>query len=111
MSLGKHKPVVLPRGVRVAIHPYSSRISAPIPVDEMRPMTKKHVLDPRSFQHVDQTIFSRTHPLMVKTGECSAISMMTSIISSFSRNGSPPSVEPILPCLVVNLDPHTIARN
>lgn len=43
-SFGKHSPVVWPMGVRVATQPYSSKISAPICVDEMRPMTKKDVL-------------------------------------------------------------------
>lgn len=43
-SLGKQRPVVSPNGVLVAIQPNSSRISAPIRVEEMRPMTKKQVL-------------------------------------------------------------------
>lgn len=46
-SLGKQRPVVSPNGVLVAIQPNSSRISAPIRVEEMRPMTKKQVLQIR----------------------------------------------------------------
>lgn len=44
ISVGKHKPVAAPMGVRVAIHPYSSRSSAPSRLDERRPRTKKPVL-------------------------------------------------------------------
>ncbi len=38
-------PVVFPTEVRVDTQPNSSSISAPIRVDEMRPMTKKQVLE------------------------------------------------------------------
>lgn len=38
-----------------------------------------------------------THPRMLKTGDCSVTSMMASMISSSSRKGTPPSVDPILP--------------
>ena len=44
ISLGRQRPVVLPNAVRVAIHPCSSSISAPIRVDESSPRTKKQVL-------------------------------------------------------------------
>ena len=99
MSFGRQSPVVIPSGVLVEIHPYSSRISAPVRVDEMRPMTKKHVLY-RIRSNIEYSV--RTHPFMVKTGEWLAMSMITSMISSSSRNGNPPSVEPILPCFAVN---------
>lgn len=80
ISTGKQMPVVNPIGVRVAIQPYSSRISAPCSVDEIKPSTKKHV------------------PLTVKTCDSSAISTIVPMISSDSRNGKPPAVEPMLPC-------------
>lgn len=44
MSFGRQSPVVRPSGVLVAIQPYSSNISAPMRVDDKRPMTKKQVL-------------------------------------------------------------------
>jgi len=96
MSFGMHRPVVIPKGVRVETQPYSSKISEPILVDDMRPMTKKHVLRVFLYQLLpDLQVMS--YPRIVKTGERSAISMMPSMISSSSRKGNPPSVEPILP--------------
>lgn len=66
-------------------------------------MTKKHVLGMYiSFNPVPSDLHpgrpaSQTHPLRVKSGDCSAISMITSNISSSSRKGRPPSVDPMLP--------------
>lgn len=38
-----------------------------------------------------------TNPLMDRIGDCSAISTIVPRMSSSSRNGNPPRVEPMLP--------------
>lgn len=58
-------------------------------------MTKKATL----FSVSEQTgKAKKPHPRMVRTGDCSAISMIASMISSSSKNGRPPSVDPMFPC-------------
>lgn len=42
------------------------------------------------------TVFA--HPRTERMGDCSAISMIAGIVSSSSRNRSPSTVTPILPC-------------
>lgn len=99
ISFGRQRPVVWPSAVLVDIQPYSSSRSAPWRLDDRRPSTKNPVLSQGvSSGHRPSVMCSRAHPRMLSIGDCSAISMMGSMISSSSRKGRPPLVEPIFPC-------------
>jgi len=94
--VGNTKPVVAPIAVLVETQPFSSSSSAPRRPVDSRPRTKKPVL----LHQLYITVI--THPRMLKTGDCSAISTIASMISSSSKNCTPPSVDPMLPYFVSN---------